>query len=122
MNTEQARAIYELMMIPAWADGRLDMSETLVTESVIADVPELLAVPDKREVAASARERLERLGLRSALKETAEGLGEAWHRELAFVGCPHVREAGGVIAPQEFTVLGALRNTFRLARQHAAPL
>jgi len=122
MNTEQARAIYELMMITAWADGRLDMSETLVTESVIADVPELLAVPDKREVAASARERLERLGLRSALKETAEGLGEAWHRELAFVCCAHVLEADGIIAQEEFTVLVELRNIFGLRSEDVARL
>src|SRR5260370_12682612 len=90
MNTEQARAIYELMMITAWADGRLDMSETLVTESMIADVPELLAVPDKREVAASARERLERLGLRPALKETAAGPGQAGPPRPGFVSSPHL--------------------------------
>ena len=122
MNTEQARAIYELMMITSWADGRLDMSETLVTESVIAEVPELLDVPDKEQVAVSARDRLQRLGLRQALKEVAAGLGEAWHRELAFVCCARVLEADGVISQEEFMVLVELRNIFGLRSEDVARL
>lgn len=122
MNAEQARAIYELMMITSWADGRLDMPETLMTESVIAEVPELLDVPDKQQVAASARDRLQRLGLRPALKEVAAALGEAGHRELAFVCCARVLEADGIIAQEEFMVLLELRTIFGLRSEDVARL
>lgn len=122
MDTEQARAVYELMMITAWADGRLEMSETLVSEAVTADVPELLAVPDKQEISARARERLQRLGLKAALQESAGRLGEAWHRELAFSCCARVLEADGIIAQEEFTVLVELRKMFGLRPEDVARL
>lgn len=114
MNTAQARAVYELMMITAWADGRLDMSETLVAEAVVNDVPEMQSVHDKREVSQRARQRLQEHGLREALKQVAAELGEAWHRELAFVCCARVLEADGIIAQEEFTVLIELRELFGL--------
>ncbi|HUJ28414.1 MAG TPA: tellurite resistance TerB family protein [Myxococcales bacterium] len=114
MDGGNARALYELMMITAWADGRLDMSETLVAEAVVNDVPEIMAVPDRREISQRARQQLQQHGLREALKQAAANLGEAWHRELAFICCARVLEADGIIAQEEFTVLIELRKLFGL--------
>ena len=114
MDADQARAIYELMMLTAWADGRLEMSETLVAEAVTAEVPEILAVTGKRDISQSARKALGELGLSGALKQAAAALGEAWHRELAFVCCARVLEADGIIAQEEFQVLIELRMLFGL--------
>ena len=114
LDTTQARAVYELMMITAWSDGRLEMAETLVAEAVTAEVPEMLAVPDKREISLRARKALGELGLSGALKQAAAALGEAWHRELAFVCCARVLEADGIIAQEEFQVLIELRMLFGL--------
>jgi tellurite resistance protein len=122
MDIEQARAVYELMMITAWADGRLDMSETLVAEAVLADVPQILAVPDKQEISLRARKRLQEQGLTAALKQAAAGLGEAWHRELAFTCCARVLEADGIIAYEEFKVLVELKAIFGLRPEDVARL
>src|SRR5438309_1071421 len=122
MDTAQARAIYELMMITAWADGRLDMSETLVAEAVVAEVPEIMAVSNKTEIAARAKQHLQDSGLEKALREAAAGLGEAWHRELAFVCCARVLEADGVIAQEEFLVLSQLKRLFGLRTEDVARL
>jgi len=122
MDTQQARAVYELMMITAWADGRLEMTETLVTEAVIAEVPELLKLPDKDQISTRAREQLRRLGLRPALEAAAASLGEAWHRELAFTCCARVLEADGIIAQEEFSVLVELRKIFGLRSEDVTRL
>ena len=114
MDLDQARAVYELMMITAWADGRLEMSETLVAEAVAAEVPEILAVPDKRDISQRARKLLQEQGLTGALRQAAARLGEAWHRELAFVCAARVLEADGIIAQEEFAVLIELRTIFGL--------
>lgn len=113
MDSEQARCIYELMMLTAWADGRLEASEALVAEAVVAEVPELLAVPDKVQLAERAHGRLAQAGLRGALAETARGLRPE-HRELAFVCCARVLEADGIIAREEFQVLAELKALFGL--------
>jgi uncharacterized tellurite resistance protein B-like protein len=114
MDTGQARAVYELMMITAWADGRLEMAETLVAEALIAEVPEILAVPDKGAISQHARKLLDEVGLAKALQQAARGLGEAWHRELAFVCCARMLEADGIIAQEEFKVLSELKSLFGL--------
>jgi uncharacterized tellurite resistance protein B-like protein len=122
VTPEQASAVYELMMITAWADGRLDMSENLVMDSAAAELPELLAVAEKERLAARAKQRLAELGLKAALREAGSKLGEQWHRELAFVCCARVLEADGIIAQEEFSVLIELRNFFGLKSDDVARL
>jgi hypothetical protein len=100
------------MMLTAWADGRLEASEALVAEAVQGDVAELREPPDLGALADRAKERLDQFGLERALAETAAGLADAEHRELAFVCCARILEADGIIAQEEFKVLSQLKALF----------
>jgi tellurite resistance protein len=122
MSDEQARSIYQLMMLTAWADGRLDASEALVAEAVQGDVPELRQLPDRGALSDRARKRLGQLGIERALAETAAGLADAEHRELAFVCCARILEADGVIAQEEFKVLSQLKALFAFSTLDVARL
>jgi uncharacterized tellurite resistance protein B-like protein len=122
MSDEQARSIYELMMITAWADGCLEASEALVAEAVQGDVPELRQLPDRGALADRAKKRLDQLGLERALAETAAGLADAGHRELAFICCARILEADGVIAQEEFKLLSQLKALFGLSASDVARL
>lgn len=116
------RTIYELMMLTAWADGRLDVTEALVAEAVLGDVPQLRDLPGRGQIADEARARLERLGLEQALSESAAQLPEQGDRELAFVCCARILEADGVIAQEEFKVLSRLKAAFGLSAPDVARL
>jgi tellurite resistance protein len=105
MSDEQARSIYQLMMLTAWADGCLEAPEALVAEAVLGDG----ALADR------AKKRLDQLGLERALAETAVGLADAGHRELAFVCCARILEADGIIAQEEFKLLSQLKALFGLS-------
>ncbi len=115
MSDEQARSIYQLMMLTAWADGCLEAPEALVAEAVQGDVPELRQLPDRGALADRAKKRLDQLGLERALAETAAGLADAGHRELAFVCCARILEADGIIAQEEFKLLSQLKALFGLS-------
>jgi uncharacterized tellurite resistance protein B-like protein len=122
MDPRHARAVYELMMITAWADGWLDASEALVTEAAAGDMDAVAAVPDKAALAQAARQSLESRGLRDALRAAAAPLDSAAVREAAFVCCARVLEADGVIAQEEFQVLGELKALFGLEAADVARL
>jgi tellurite resistance protein len=122
MSDEQARRIYELMMLTAWADGCLEASEALVAEAVQGDVPELRQLPGRGALADRAKKRLDQLGLERALAETAAGLADAEHRELAFVCCARILEADGIIAQEEFKLLSQLKTLFGLSAPDVARL
>jgi uncharacterized tellurite resistance protein B-like protein len=122
MDPAQASAIYELMMLTAWADGRLEITEALVAEAVVGSVPELLDVPDKGMLAARAKALLEEKGLTAALAQTAAGLRDDEHREIAFVFCARVLEADGIIAQEEFKLLSELKKLFGFSADRIALL
>ena len=112
MHEQRARSVHGLLVLTAWADGRIVAPEVLVEHAVMAEMPELAALYDKRGLADAAKRALDELGLDAAVAQIAEPLRTREDQELAFVCCIRMLEADGVIAPEEFRVLRILRRLF----------
>lgn len=112
MDADEARRIYRLMVITAWADGRFDPAESAVTDKLLAE-PELQDVTATADLAREAKERLDKLGLRRALEHETQGIVK--ERELAFYCCARMVEADKNIAFEEFQVFRNLRQLLKLS-------
>ena len=112
MHEQRARSIHGLLVLTAWADGQIVAPEVLVEHAILAEVPELAALNDKRGLADAAKRALDELGLDAAVAQIAEPLRTRQDQELAFLCCVRMLEADGVIAPEEFRVLRILRRLF----------
>ncbi|HYR19091.1 MAG TPA: TerB family tellurite resistance protein [Myxococcales bacterium] len=112
MHEQRARSIHGLLVLTAWADGRIVAPELFVEHAILGEVPELTSLYDKRGLADAAKRALDELGLDAAVAQIAEPLRTREDQELAFVCCVRILEADGVIAPEEFRVLRILRRLF----------
>jgi len=112
VHEQRARSIHGLLVLTAWADGQIVAPEVLVEHAILAEVPELAALYDKRGLADAAKRALDELGLDAAVAQIAEPLRTRQDQELAFLCCVRMLEAHGVIAPEEFRVLRILRRLF----------
>ena len=112
MHEQRARSIHGLLILTAWADRLIVAPEILVEQTILAELPELTALYDKRGLADAAKQALDELGLDAAVAQIAEPLRTREDQELAFVCCVRMLEADGVIAPEEFRVLRILRRLF----------
>ena len=112
MHEQRARSIHGLLVLTAWADGRIVVPELEVEQKILDDVPELAALEDRRGLGDAAKRTLDELGLDAAVAQIAEPLRAREDQELAFTCCVRILEADGVIAPEEFRVLRILRRLF----------
>jgi tellurite resistance protein len=111
-DIEQARHIVELMVLTAWADGRVVGSEALAIHKLTVTFPELRDVGPTGEISARAKNRLERVGMEAAVREAAGGVKDPRYREIAFQCCAKVSGADGVFVPEESAVLAELQELF----------
>jgi uncharacterized tellurite resistance protein B-like protein len=114
---DQARHIVELMVLTAWADGRVEGSEALTIHRLAAAFPELRHVGPTGEISAAAKRRLDRAGLAAAVREAAEGIADLHYREVAFQCCAKVCAADGVFVREENEVLTVLQQQFRFSSE-----
>src|SRR6266853_2648718 len=112
MHEQRARSIHGLLVLTAWADGRIVAPELLVEHAILGEVPDLAALNDKRGLADAAKRALDELGLDAAVAQIAGPLQTREDHELAFLCCVRMLEADGVIAPEEFRVLRILLRLF----------
>ena len=112
MHEQRARSIHGLLVLTAWADGRIVVPELEVEQKILDDVPELAALDDRRGLGDAAKRTLDEMGLDAAVAQIAEPLRAREDQELAFTCCVRILEADGVIAPEEFRVLRILRRLF----------
>jgi tellurite resistance protein len=111
-DLEQARHVVELMVLTAWADGRVVGSEALTIHKLTVTIPELRDVGPTGEISGRAKERLERVGMDKAVREAAAGVTDPKYRELAFQCCAKVSGADGLFVPEENAVLTRLQQVF----------
>ncbi|MCA1829581.1 MAG: tellurite resistance TerB family protein [Myxococcales bacterium] len=111
-DVEQARRIVELMVLTAWADGRVDGVEALAIHKLTLAFPELRDVGPTGEISRKAKERLERVGIAAAVREAAKGITDPRYREIAFQCCGKVSGADGVFVAEENAVLTELQQLF----------
>jgi tellurite resistance protein len=111
-DLEQARHVVELMVLTAWADGRVVGSEALTIHKLSNAIPELREVGPTGEISTRAKERLERVGMEESVREAARAVTDPKYRELAFQCCAKVCGADGLFLPEENAVLTALQKAF----------
>ncbi len=100
------------MVLTAWADGHVEGSEALTIHKLVAAHPELREVGPTGELSRIARERLQRLGMKEAVRESAQALTDPKYRELAFQCCAKVSGADGEFVPAEAEMLTQLQELF----------
>lgn len=108
----QASHVVELMVLTAWADGRVVGSEAIAIHKLTVTVPELRDVGPTGEISRRAKERLERAGMDAAVREAASGVTDPRYREIAFQCCAKVSGADGLFVPEESAVLSELQQLF----------
>lgn len=109
---DDARAIVELMVLTAWADGKVEGAEALAVHRTVAAHPVLRQVGSTAEVSKLARQRLAEVGLEDALREACLRLPEPALRELAFQSCVKVMGADASFDAEEALVLSVLQESF----------
>jgi tellurite resistance protein len=112
MDLEQARHVVELMVLTAWADGRVEGSEALTIHKLTVGMPELRDVGPTGEISARAKQRLQGMGMEKAVREAARAITDIRYRELAFQCCAKVSGADGLFVPEENAVLVELQKSF----------
>ena len=114
-DAKAARKIYELMVLTAWADGKVEAAEALAVHEVVTSDPAFKDIGSKSEISRSVKARIDEKGLEDAIRETAHGLDAREDRELAFRCCAKVLDADGDVAAEEATALATLQELFGLS-------
>ncbi|MFL5310502.1 MAG: TerB family tellurite resistance protein [Myxococcales bacterium] len=122
MHEQRVRSIHGLLVLTAWADGRIVAPEIAMEQLILDEVPELAALEDRRGLAEAAKRALDELGIDAAVAQIAGPLQTREDQELAFVCCVRILEADGVIAPEEFRVLRILRRLFGFTQDEVSRL
>lgn len=111
-DLEQATHVVELMVLTAWADGRVVGSEAMAIHKLTLANPELREVGPTGEISARAKERLDRVGMDAAVREAAGGVRTARYRALAYQCCAKVSGSDGLFEAEENAVLSELQELF----------
>jgi tellurite resistance protein len=111
-DLEQARRIIELMVLTAWADGRVEGTEALTIHKLVTAIPELRPLGATGEISRATKARLDEIGLPGAVKEAAQAITDKRYRELAFQCCAKISGADGDFVPEEAQVLAQLQALF----------
>ena len=111
-DLEQARRIVELMVLTAWADGRVEGSEALAIHKLVTAIPELRPIGPTGEISRASKARLVEIGLMQAVKEAAQGITDPKYRELDFQCCARVSGADGDFVLEEAEVLTEIQTVF----------
>jgi hydroxyethylthiazole kinase-like sugar kinase family protein len=111
---QDARRIYELMVLTAWADGKVQAEEALAVHRIVAADPAFAQVGNKSEISRAIQKRISEKGLDASLREAASAIAEA-DRELAFRCCARVLSADGDLAVEDAQVLDTLQELFSLS-------
>jgi hypothetical protein len=109
-----AQRIYELMVLTAWADGKVQAEEALAVHRIVAADPSFAQVGNKSEISRAMQKRISEKGLDALLREAASAIAEE-DRELAFRCCARVLGADGDLAIEDAQVLDTLQEVFALS-------
>jgi len=118
----QARAVVELMVLSAWADGHVEGSEALAIQRMVAGNPMLEPVGVVSAIGRETRERLLEKGMETSLAAAAAGLKDPEYRELAFRCCARVMGADRMFPLEEESVLRKLQDLLGFSTQEAERL
>jgi uncharacterized tellurite resistance protein B-like protein len=109
-----AKRIYELMVLTAWADGKVEASEALAVHEIVQQQG-FKDLVGRGELAKQLKARIDSVGLDAAVREVAAGLTAQPDRELAFRCCAQVLDADGELGMEEAEILNTLQELFSLS-------
>jgi tellurite resistance protein len=121
-DPQQAERVVELMVLAAWADGRVEGSEAITTQRLVATSPLLDALGAIGGINRSTRAKLAEKGLEACLVEACSGLTDPAYRELAFQCCAKVMAADRVFPVEEENVLNKVQALLGLESAEAERL
>lgn len=121
-DVAQAKSIYELMVLTAWADGKVEASEALLVHEIVASIPAFQQIGSKSALSQAVRARIVEQGLEVAVRASAGSLQDRDSRELAFRCCARVLDADGEVSGEEAEVLATLQEVFSLSGEDVTRL
>jgi uncharacterized tellurite resistance protein B-like protein len=110
-----APRIYQLMVLTAWADGKVQPGEALAVQRIAASEPALSGLGNRGELARAIRESIDRQGVEASIREAASAIVDRADRELAFRCCARVLHADGDLAAEDAEALATLQEVFALS-------
>jgi tellurite resistance protein len=114
-DVERAKRIYELMVLIAWADGKVAAAEALAVHEIVAHLPEFKDIGSKSELSKGVKARIDEKGMETALREAAAAIVDRGDRELAFRCCAKVVDADGDLGAEDADALATLQELFALS-------
>jgi uncharacterized tellurite resistance protein B-like protein len=114
VDQSEAERVIALMVLAAWADGKVVGSEAFAIKRLAAASPLLAHVRTIGEIAEGTRARLEEKGMEACLAEACAALRDREYRELAFQCCAKVMGADRAFPVEEESVLRKLQDLLGL--------
>jgi tellurite resistance protein len=118
----EAERVIALMVLAAWADGRVEGSEAFAIQRLVSANPLLAHLRPISAIADETRERLREKGMDACLAEACAALGDRTYRELAFQCCAKVMGADRAFPLEEESVLKKLEALLGLESAEAERL
>ena len=110
-------AVFQTVVVTAFADGRPDLDESGVVAELVALDPRFASLPDAFELAVQVRVLVDLHGLEEALEKITASITDAEHRKLSFRLCTRAMVADGKTDGDEALVLGSLQELFGLSHE-----
>jgi Tellurite resistance protein TerB len=108
----EAERVVALMVLAAWADGKVVGSEAFAIQRQVAGHPLLSHVRSVTEISEETRARLRERGMEACLADACAALRDREYRELAFQCCAKVMGADRDFPIEEESVLRKLQDLF----------
>jgi tellurite resistance protein len=121
-DREEAEHVITLMVLAAWADGRVEGSEAFAIQRLVSANPLLAHLRPISVIADETRLRLREKGMDACLAEACAALPDRAYRELAFQCCAKVMAADRVFPVDEASVLRKLQGLLGLESTDAERL
>ena len=121
-DRDEAEHVIALMVLAAWADGRVEGSEAFAIQRLVSANPLLAHVRPISAIAEETRVRLREKGMDAALEAGCAPLRDRTYRELAFQCCAKVMAADRIFPVEEESVLKKLQGLLGLESAEAERL
>jgi tellurite resistance protein len=121
-DRDEAEHVIALLVLAAWADGRVEGSEAFAIQRIVSANPLLAHVRPISAIAEETRVQLREKGMDAALEEACAALPDRTYRELAFQCCAKVMAADRSFPVEEESVLKKLQRMLGLESAEAERL
>ena len=114
VDVKQAQRVVQLMVLAAWADGRVAGSEAIVIQKMVNGLQLLEGLGPIAELCRDTRTQMVEDGLDECMISAARALRDREYKELAFQCCARVIGADSEFASEEEEFLRKLQQLFAI--------